>query len=107
VVLFDEASRMIARGVCRWAGVPVAGTPGQRHPRRQDERAGRSTATFWFRRAAATRGHRPPGEMITLALLKALTVRLAQLDYDVPDQDLTISLRRIPARPRTDSSSRT
>jgi hypothetical protein len=38
--------------------------------------------------------------MITVALLKALTVRLAQLDYDVPDQDLTISLRRIPARPR-------
>jgi fatty-acid peroxygenase len=45
-------------------------------------------------------GHRCPGEVITVALLEALTVRLAQLDYDVPEQNLTISLRRIPARPR-------
>jgi fatty-acid peroxygenase len=43
-------------------------------------------------------GHRCPGEDITVALLRALAVRLARLDYDVPDQDLTISLRRIPAR---------
>lgn len=45
-------------------------------------------------------GHRCPGEVITIALLKALTVRLAKLDYDVPEQNLTISLRRVPARPR-------
>ncbi|MBG0823519.1 cytochrome P450 [Planomonospora sp. ID91781] len=44
-------------------------------------------------------GHRCPGEAITVALLKALVVRLARLDYDVPGQDLSISLRRIPARP--------
>ncbi|GGS94533.1 fatty-acid peroxygenase [Planobispora rosea] len=44
-------------------------------------------------------GHRCPGEAITVALLKALSMRLAQLDYDVPEQDLDISLRRIPARP--------
>jgi fatty-acid peroxygenase len=44
-------------------------------------------------------GHRCPGEAITVALLQALTTRLAQVDYDVPAQDLTISLRRIPARP--------
>jgi fatty-acid peroxygenase len=44
-------------------------------------------------------GHRCPGEAITVALLQALMRRLAQLDYDVPAQDLTISLRRIPARP--------
>ncbi|MGN9787812.1 cytochrome P450 [Nonomuraea sp. ZG12] len=43
-------------------------------------------------------GHRCPGEDITVALLRALAVRLARLDHDVPDQDLTISLRRIPAR---------
>lgn len=44
-------------------------------------------------------GHRCPGEQITLALLQTLAVRLARLDYAVPDQDLTISLRRIPTRP--------
>jgi fatty-acid peroxygenase len=44
-------------------------------------------------------GHRCPGEQMTVALLSALAVRLARLDYDVPDQDLSISLRRIPARP--------
>jgi fatty-acid peroxygenase len=44
-------------------------------------------------------GHRCPGEDITVALLSALAVRLARLDYALPDQDLSISLRRIPARP--------
>jgi fatty-acid peroxygenase len=43
-------------------------------------------------------GHRCPGEWITIALLKALVRRLAALDYGVPEQDLTISLRRMPAR---------
>jgi fatty-acid peroxygenase len=43
--------------------------------------------------------HRCPGEQMTVALLTALAVRLARLDYDVPGQDLSISLRRIPARP--------
>jgi fatty-acid peroxygenase len=45
-------------------------------------------------------GHRCPGEVITIALLKALTVRLAKLDYEVPEQNLTIPLHRIPTRPR-------
>ena len=44
-------------------------------------------------------GHRCPGENITVALLTALAVRLARLDYRLPEQDLGISLRRIPARP--------
>ena len=43
-------------------------------------------------------GHRCPGEQITVALLTALAVRLARLQFAVPEQDLTISLRRIPAR---------
>jgi fatty-acid peroxygenase len=43
-------------------------------------------------------GHRCPGEQITVALLSALAVRLARLEFDVPDQDLSISLRRMPAR---------
>jgi fatty-acid peroxygenase len=44
-------------------------------------------------------GHRCPGEDVTVALLSSLAVRLARLEYSLPDQDLTISLRRIPARP--------
>jgi fatty-acid peroxygenase len=44
-------------------------------------------------------GHRCPGEQITVALLAALAVRLARLEFDVPEQDLSISLRRIPTRP--------
>jgi cytochrome P450 len=43
--------------------------------------------------------HRCPGEQVTVGLLSALAVRLARLDAEAPAQDLTISLRRIPARP--------
>jgi fatty-acid peroxygenase len=47
------------------------------------------------------RNHRCPGEGITVGLLSAFVPRLAALDYEVPPQDLTISLSRIPARPRS------
>ncbi|MBB4911487.1 cytochrome P450 [Actinophytocola algeriensis] len=43
--------------------------------------------------------HRCPGEPAVVAMLRTLAVRLARLDYEVPDQDLAIALRRIPARP--------
>ncbi len=43
--------------------------------------------------------HRCPGEQLTVALLSALAVRLARLEFDVPEQDLSIALHRIPARP--------
>ncbi|WP_329792354.1 cytochrome P450 [Lentzea sp. DG1S-22] len=46
-------------------------------------------------------GHRCPGEPFTVAVLAELCTRLAHQDYEVPDQDLTISLSRIPARPRS------
>ncbi|MFI1532882.1 cytochrome P450 [Streptomyces anandii] len=46
-------------------------------------------------------GHRCPGEGVTVGLLESLAVRLARLDYEVPAQDLRISLRRIPARVRS------
>jgi fatty-acid peroxygenase len=46
-------------------------------------------------------GHRCPGEPFTVAILAELCTRLAHQDYDVPEQDLTISLSRIPARPRS------
>jgi fatty-acid peroxygenase len=45
--------------------------------------------------------HRCPGEPFTVGILRVLAVRLAALDYDVPEQDLTISLRRVPARPKS------
>ncbi|WP_344323357.1 cytochrome P450 [Streptomyces macrosporus] len=45
--------------------------------------------------------HRCPGEDITVSLLKALSARPAGLEYEVPEQDLSIPLRRIPARPRS------
>jgi len=34
-----------------------------------------------------------------VAILRTLAVRLARLEYEVPAQDLTISLRRVPAKP--------
>ncbi|MBC9714396.1 cytochrome P450 [Streptomyces sp. TRM66268-LWL] len=42
-------------------------------------------------------GHRCPGEDVVIALLSTLAPRLASLDYEVPPQNLRISLRRIPA----------
>jgi fatty-acid peroxygenase len=45
-------------------------------------------------------GHRCPGEGITVGLLETLAVRLARLEYEVPeDQDLSIPLHRVPTRP--------
>lgn len=49
----------------------------------------------------ASEGHRCPGEDITLAVLSTLLPRLAQLEYDVPHQDLRIPLNRMPTRPRS------
>ncbi|MEU7914257.1 cytochrome P450 [Microbispora bryophytorum] len=43
-------------------------------------------------------GHRCPGEPVVVGLLEALAPRLARLDYTVPEQDLTVSPYRIPAR---------
>ena len=46
-------------------------------------------------------GHRCPGEQITVTVLAALAVRLARLAAEVPDQDITVPLHRIPSRPRS------
>ncbi|MEU6990963.1 cytochrome P450 [Streptomyces sp. NPDC046465] len=48
-----------------------------------------------------TTNHRCPGEDVTLTVLETLVPRLAALRYDVPDQDLSIPLRRIPTAPRS------
>ncbi|MEU2391798.1 cytochrome P450 [Streptomyces sp. NPDC007369] len=46
-------------------------------------------------------GHRCPGEDVTVSILAAFSGELARLDHDVPDQDLTIPLSRIPTRPHS------
>lgn len=46
-------------------------------------------------------GHRCPGELVTVELIKVLAAKLAAMEYEVPDQDLRIPLTRIPTRPRS------
>jgi fatty-acid peroxygenase len=47
-------------------------------------------------------GHRCPGEDVSVALARvALEVLARDADYDVPAQDLSIRLSRIPARPKS------
>lgn len=46
-------------------------------------------------------GHRCPGELLTLELLKGFVAFLADLDYYVADQDLVVPLNRIPSLPRS------
>ncbi|MBM9595136.1 cytochrome P450 [Roseitranquillus sediminis] len=46
--------------------------------------------------------HRCPGEWITIELMKASCEFLANsMDYDMPDQDLEIDTRRLPAMPKS------
>jgi fatty-acid peroxygenase len=46
--------------------------------------------------------HRCPGESVTVEQMKAITRCLVrQMDYNVPSQDLTVNLARIPALPRS------
>ena len=46
-------------------------------------------------------GHRCPGEGLTVGLLETLTAQLARMEYTVPDQNLAISLHRVPALPHS------
>ena len=45
--------------------------------------------------------HRCPGEAMTMEIIKRATRLLLTTSYDVPPQDLTIDLSRIPAIPRS------
>ncbi|WP_327302242.1 cytochrome P450 [Streptomyces sp. NBC_01298] len=47
------------------------------------------------------RGHRCPGEDITVTALATIAGELARMEYEVPAQDLTIPLNRMPTRPRS------
>lgn len=45
-------------------------------------------------------GHRCPGEWITIAIMRStLRILLREADYDLADQDLTVSHRRMPTGP--------
>lgn len=46
--------------------------------------------------------HRCPGEWVTIALMnQAATFLTREMAYDMPSQDLTISLSTMPAKPRS------
>lgn len=45
-------------------------------------------------------GHRCPGEWLTVALLAKAIICLIELDYNVPEQSLDISLNNFPTGPR-------
>lgn len=48
------------------------------------------------------RNHRCPSEWITLALMKAAVLFLARdVRYEVPGQDLSLAMSRMPALPRS------
>lgn len=46
-------------------------------------------------------GHRCAGERVTVELLKSALRTLTRVTYDVPEQDLSYPLSRIPTRPRS------
>ncbi|GAB3447495.1 fatty-acid peroxygenase [Streptomonospora sediminis] len=45
--------------------------------------------------------HRCPGEPIAVAVIAAIARRLVDLRYEVPEQDMTPDMRRLPALPRS------
>ncbi len=88
VVLFDEAAKVLTTGVRRWAGVPLDGPAAE--PVARDLVAtvdGFATPGPRHWRARSARGR--------------CETWLARLEYDVPPQDLTIPLCRVPTRPRS------
>ena len=49
---------------------------------------------------STTRGHRCPGEMATVEILKeAVRLLAGTIDYEVPEQDLSVSLTTVPTGP--------
>ena len=47
------------------------------------------------------RGRPAAGMRVTVELLKSALRTLTRVDYDVPEQDLSYSLSRMPTRPRS------
>ena len=48
-----------------------------------------------------TKGHRCPGEEVTIIVTMVGAERLARMAYKVPEQDLSIDLTEVPARPKS------
>jgi fatty-acid peroxygenase len=46
-------------------------------------------------------GHRCPGEAVTLSMLRVAVRTLAGVSYELPPQDLSVDLSRMPTRPRS------
>ena len=46
-------------------------------------------------------GHRCAGERVTVELLKSALRTLTRITFDVPEQDLSFPLSRMPTRPRS------
>jgi fatty-acid peroxygenase len=46
-------------------------------------------------------GHRCPGEAVTLSMLRVAVRALAGVSYELPPQDLSVDLSRMPTRPRS------
>jgi fatty-acid peroxygenase len=66
--------------------------------------AGRSPEPFSFVPQGGgdpATGHRCAGERLSVELLKSAVRALTRLSYDLPEQDLTVPLSRIPTRPRS------
>ncbi|WP_210189754.1 hypothetical protein [Ensifer aridi] len=128
IVLFDEAQLVLTRAACAWAGIPTelhdpeklcrefsamienAGDHDARRfhaPDRFDPERQISWTTQGFDFIPQGGGeaeltHRCPGEAFTVELTKQAIRLLTQgMSYEVPEQDLTLDLSRIPARPKS------
>lgn len=109
LVDFEWRERWFAPG--DWVLLDLFGT--DRDPRiwgdpevfRPDRFRGRDESPFTFIPQGGgdfRTGHRCPGEPATIALMRtAVKMLTSGIRYAVPEQDLTIDLRRIPALPRS------
>jgi fatty-acid peroxygenase len=73
--------------------------PGRFRPERFRDWAGDPYTLIPQGGGAYETGHRCPGEWLTMGLIREAVRLLSRTRYDVPDQDLSISLRKMPALP--------
>jgi fatty-acid peroxygenase len=73
--------------------------PGRFRPERFRDWAGDPYTLIPQGGGAYETGHRCPGEWLTMGLIREAIRLLSRTRYEVPDQDLSISLRKMPALP--------